>query len=48
VGRRKLYQQRFFRTMTTGEYNEAVASAVQAELIYEVCDLAEPLLVRKL
>lgn len=47
IGRRKLYQQRFFRTMTIGEYTEAVASAIQAELIYEVSDVAEPLLIKR-
>lgn len=47
VERRKLYQRRFFRTMTVGEFNEAVLSAIQAELIFEVADVAEPLLVAR-
>lgn len=47
IERRKLYQRRFFRTMTVGEYNEAVLSAIQAELIFEVPDVAEPWLAKR-
>lgn len=44
VEKRLLYQRQFFRTMTIGEYNEAVQSAIQAELIYEEANVARPLL----
>jgi hypothetical protein len=45
VEKRILYKTQFFRTLTTGEYNEAVASAIQAELIMEQDTVAKPLLM---
>lgn len=45
--RRKLYRDRFFRTMTIGEFDEAVRSAIQAELIYESDGAAFPILHKR-
>ena len=45
IEKRQLYRRNFFRTLTVGEYNEAVASAVQAELIMENDTVAKPILV---
>lgn len=45
VERRKLYQTHFFRTLSIGEYNEAVASAIQAELVMESDGVAKPMLM---
>lgn len=47
IERRILYRKRFFRTMTVGEFNEAVNSAVQAELILEQMDPVHPLLIKR-
>lgn len=45
VERRLLFREMFFRTMTKGEYNEAVESAINAELIMEQDGVAKPILV---
>jgi len=45
IEKRVLYKSQFWRTMTIGEFNEAVQSAVQAELIVEQNDVARPLLM---
>lgn len=48
VERRALYRRQFFRTMSSNEFDEAVKSAIQAELIYETDGVANPMLcVRK-
>ncbi len=44
IERRLLYRRHFFRTMSSGEFDDAVKSAIQAELIYEVDNVAKPLL----
>lgn len=51
IERRVLYRKQFFRTMTSGEFNEAVQSALQAELIleaeliHEADNVAKPVLM---
>lgn len=45
VEKRILYRKQFFRTMSIGEYNEAVQSAIQAELIMEQDGVARPMLM---
>lgn len=45
VEKRKLYQTRFFRSLTSSEYDEAIRSAVQAELIMEQDGVAKPVLL---
>lgn len=45
IEKRMLYQKKFFRTMTIGEFNEAVQSAIHAELIYEQDGVAKPILI---
>lgn len=45
IEKRLLYQRRFFRTLSIGEYNEAVQSAIQAELIMESDGVAKPVLM---
>ena len=45
IEKRMLYRKQFFRTMSIGEYNEAVQSAIQAELIMEQDGIAKPTLV---
>lgn len=45
VERRQLYRQQFFRTMTSGEFDEAVKSAIQAEFIMEQDGVARPVLM---
>lgn len=47
IEKRILYRRRFFRTLTVGEFNEAVNSAVQAELILEADTVARPVLVKR-
>jgi hypothetical protein len=48
IERRILYRKYFFRTMSSGEFDDAVKSAIQAELIFEVDDVAHPMLcIRK-
>lgn len=44
IEKRQLYRNQFWRTMSKDEFNEAVQSAVQAELIVEILDTAKPLL----
>lgn len=45
VERRLLYKMQFFRTLTVGEYNDAVNSAINAELIMEQDGVAKPVLM---
>jgi hypothetical protein len=45
IEKRKLYQRQFFRTMSIGEFNEAVQSAIHAELIYEQDGVSKPMLI---
>lgn len=45
IERRVLYRKQFFRTMSSGEFNEAVQSALQAELILEADNVAKPMLM---
>lgn len=45
IEKRLLYQRQFFRTMSIGEFNEAVQSAIHAELIYEQDGVAKPTLI---
>lgn len=45
VEKRILYRMQFFRTMSIGEFNEAVQSAIQAELIMEQDGVAKPMLM---
>lgn len=45
IERRLLYKMQFFRTLTVGEYNDAVNSAIQAELIMEQDNVAKPVLM---
>jgi hypothetical protein len=45
VERRVLYQRQFFRTMTITEYNEAVQSAIHAELVMEQDGVARAILM---
>lgn len=47
VERRMLYRRQFFRTMSIGEFDEAVKSAIQAELIMEQDGVAKPMLVAR-
>lgn len=42
-----LYRKQFMRTMDWGEFEAAVKSAVQARLIYEADNVAQPLLVAR-
>lgn len=44
VERRALYRRQFFRTMSSGEFDDAVKSAIQAELIYETDGTVNPML----
>lgn len=44
IEKRQLYRTQFWRTMSNDEFNEAVQSAVQADLIVEILDTAKPLL----
>lgn len=43
--KRKLFQKNFFKTLSYGEFEEAVRSAVQAEYIFEQDGVAKPMLV---
>lgn len=45
VEKRILYRTQFFRTLSIGEFNEAVQSAIQAELIMEQDGVAKPMLM---
>lgn len=45
VEKRLLYRMQFFRTMSIGEFNEAVQSAIHAELILEQDGVANPILM---
>lgn len=45
VGKRKLYRTHFYRTMEWGQYEEAVKSAVHAELIVEMGDMTNTVLM---
>jgi hypothetical protein len=45
--RRQLYKDKFFRTMSIGEFDEAVRSAIQAELIYESDGATCPILTSR-
>jgi hypothetical protein len=47
VERRELYRKKFFRTMSSGEFDEAVKSAIQAELILESDGVAKPVLMAR-
>lgn len=44
VERRKLFCRRFMQSMSSGEFDEAVKSAIQAELIYETDAAINPIL----
>lgn len=45
VEKRILYRDQFFRTLSVNEFNEAVQSAIQAELIMEQDGVAKPMLM---
>lgn len=45
VEKRILYRNQFFRTLSVNEFNEAVQSAIQAELIMEQDGVAKPMLM---
>jgi hypothetical protein len=45
IERRMLYRRQFFRTMSSNEFNEAIQSALQAELIIESDGVAKPVLM---
>src|SRR6266404_658712 len=47
IERRELYRKKFFRTLSSGEFDEAVRSAIQAELILESDGVARPVLMAR-
>lgn len=46
--KRLLYRTHFYRTMEWNQYEDAVKSAVNAELVLEVADVAKPLLMLRM
>lgn len=47
IEKRVLYRKYFFRTMSSSEFEDAVKSAVQAELIFEADDAVKPMLIAR-